>query len=209
AVEILPDGTIIAGHQRVRAATKLGWTEIRCWVRNDLAEAGDEAIEVRLIQDNVNRRQLGLIGQIRCYARLKELLQGGRAAHSVPAGDARDQLAQRFRKSGRTLDRLARILKTPPEVQQAVDAGRLQVVAASKVAGLDDGVQKKIARRIRSGEDPNQVVNEALGKDGDAVGETWALTSLGPSTRIKHNLNLGIPASTTLRTGRSYAVSPP
>jgi hypothetical protein len=39
-VEILPDGVIISGHLRVRAAEPLGWTEIDVMVRTDLAEVG-------------------------------------------------------------------------------------------------------------------------------------------------------------------------
>ena len=58
-VEILPNGTIISGHQRIKAAKLLGWTEIRCWVRHDLAEQGDDAVERRLIEANFHRRQLG------------------------------------------------------------------------------------------------------------------------------------------------------
>lgn len=42
-VEILPDGTVIAGHQRVRAAERLGWKEIDVIVRTDLAGAGNAA----------------------------------------------------------------------------------------------------------------------------------------------------------------------
>ena len=49
-VEILPDGTIIAGHQRVRAVKSLGWEKVRVWVRQDLADAGEEAVEKRLLE---------------------------------------------------------------------------------------------------------------------------------------------------------------
>ena len=72
-VEILPNGTIISGHQRVEAAKLLGWKEIRCWVRHDLAEQGDDAVEHRLIEANFHRRQLGPLDKARCYRRLMEL----------------------------------------------------------------------------------------------------------------------------------------
>src|ERR1700677_2926106 len=49
-VEILSDGTIIAGHQRVRAAKTLGWTEIDVVVRDDLEEAGPAAVEAYFIE---------------------------------------------------------------------------------------------------------------------------------------------------------------
>ena len=44
--------------------------EIRCWVRDDLAKAGDAAFERRLIEDNFNRRQLGRLEIARAYRRL-------------------------------------------------------------------------------------------------------------------------------------------
>jgi ParB-like chromosome segregation protein Spo0J len=57
-VEIRPDGTIIAGHQRVLAAKLLGWTEIDVIVRYDLEEQGDAAVEAYFVGDNLFRRQL-------------------------------------------------------------------------------------------------------------------------------------------------------
>src|SRR5436309_15808008 len=57
-IEVLPDGTIISGHGRVDAAKLLGWKTVRCWVRRDLEEAGPEAVEARLIETNLHRRQL-------------------------------------------------------------------------------------------------------------------------------------------------------
>ena len=43
-VEVLPDGTLVTGHQRVRAAGLLGWEEIDVVVRHDLADRGDAAV---------------------------------------------------------------------------------------------------------------------------------------------------------------------
>src|SRR5262245_14825067 len=52
-VEVLPDGTVLTGHQRIRAARLLGWTEITVVVRRDLAEAGPAAQETHFINDNL------------------------------------------------------------------------------------------------------------------------------------------------------------
>src|SRR4051812_29695207 len=41
-----------------RAATLLGWTEIDVWVNHELAEQGELAVEQRLIEDNLTRRNL-------------------------------------------------------------------------------------------------------------------------------------------------------
>src|SRR5947209_8479888 len=57
ALEVLPDRTIISGNGRVEAAKLLDWKTVRCWVRRDLEEAGPEAVEARLIEANLHRRQ--------------------------------------------------------------------------------------------------------------------------------------------------------
>jgi ParB/RepB/Spo0J family partition protein len=180
-IEILPDGTVIAGHQRVRAAQMLGWIKIRCWVREDLAEAGPAAVERRLIEDNANRRQLSRLEMARCYKRLKELGDGPGHNHNG-SGDIRDLLAKQFNLAGRSLDRYARVLDTPREVQQAFDAGQLRLIDAGKVAGLKRRVRTQIAERIRAGESPADVVKEYLPKkpaqriDRKTLGKLiWAL----------------------------------
>ena len=57
-IEILPDGTIVAGHTRLAAVEQLGWKEVPCVVLHDLAAEGEEAILRYLIRDNVQRRQM-------------------------------------------------------------------------------------------------------------------------------------------------------
>jgi ParB/RepB/Spo0J family partition protein len=166
-VEIRPTGTIIAGHQRVRAAELLGWTEIQCWVREDLEMLGETAIKRRLIGDNLYRRQSGLIAQARLYAELKKMESGKRRPHD---DDLRDILAKQFGLSGRTLDRRARILlDTPIEVQRACEAGTLNLGLAEKVASLSQEEREAIAQALREGKGPNKVVKACLNKSKDAA----------------------------------------
>ncbi|MCH7725649.1 MAG: ParB N-terminal domain-containing protein [Planctomycetes bacterium] len=162
AVEILTDGTIIAGHQRVRAVQLLGRTKIRCWIREDLEQQGDAAIEARLIEDNLHRRQLSRLGVARCYLRLKEMERGGYYAEEEAQGDLRDHLAKRFGVKGRSLDRYARILKAPVAVQYAFDRGPLTQSQVLGVVGLEPEQQQEIANRIEDGEEPTSVVKEYL-----------------------------------------------
>src|SRR5215470_16573551 len=56
-IEVLPGGTIICGHQRVKSARKLGWTTVRAISRDDLAAQGEAAVCDRLVRDNLNRRK--------------------------------------------------------------------------------------------------------------------------------------------------------
>src|SRR5262245_21002459 len=54
-VEILPGGIVLAGHQRIRAARLLGWTEVDVVIRYDLAEAGAAEQEKYFIGENLIR----------------------------------------------------------------------------------------------------------------------------------------------------------
>jgi ParB-like chromosome segregation protein Spo0J len=164
-VEALPDGTVIAGHKRLAAARLLGWPEIDVWVRADLA--GDPAAaERRLIEDNLNRRQLGPLGLARCYQALKALASKGLGGRLMDyqQRDLRDRLAQRLGGvSGRTLDRYLRVLEhTPPEVQGAAEAGTLPLTVAEKVAGLSKQRRGQIAEELRAGGEPKEVVRRFL-----------------------------------------------
>jgi ParB family chromosome partitioning protein len=159
-VEITKDGTIICGHGRVRAAKLLGWETIHCIIRDDLEEEGETAIERRMIDDNLNRRQLDPLQVARCCRRVKELeRQVGPGELSCGAKvDLRDRIGKRLGMSGRNLDRYLRVLDTPPAVQRAVSEGRLPLAMAGKVAGMKDELQSKISLRIESGEPPKAVV---------------------------------------------------
>jgi ParB/RepB/Spo0J family partition protein len=161
-IEILPDGTILCGHRRVAAARLLGWVAVDAWVR-DLDPA---AAETRLLLDNVNRRQLGKLGLARVYRALKALeskgLDGRLMAHEER--DLRDRLAKRLGGvSGRSLDRLLRIVEhTPAEVQAAAEAGTLPMNMAGEVANLTTKQQKQIAEELRGGDEPRKVVRRHL-----------------------------------------------
>jgi ParB family chromosome partitioning protein len=163
-VEVLPDGTIIAGHKRLAAARLLGWTKINVWVRYDLA-ADPAAAERRLIEDNLNRRQLTPLELAACYRRLKEMAQydPGGPLLDYERGELRDRIGKRLGKSGRTLDRYLRALDTPQEVRAAVAADKLAVTVAEQVAGLGEEQQAEIAKQLRAGGEPREVVRRHLG----------------------------------------------
>src|SRR5215831_3164401 len=104
-VEALADGTLVCGHKRTAAARLLAWTHIDVWVRGDLEEKGPAAVEARLVEDNLFRRQLGPLEIARCYQRLRQLERGGRSAFpDYGRGDLRDRIGRALGVSGRTLD---------------------------------------------------------------------------------------------------------
>ena len=149
-IEILPDGTIICGHRRTAAARLLGWTTIPAIVRNDLAN-NPVAAEMRLIEENLNRRQMTPMQIARCYWRLKRI-EGWSASGLRGNRDLRDLIAKKFSLSGRQLDRYLRVIEhCPLEVQQAVDRGELGIMPANAVAGMSAKDKERVAAAIRKG----------------------------------------------------------
>jgi hypothetical protein len=158
-VEVAPDGTKIDGHQRVRAALHLGWTQIRVKVRDDLA--GDKAAVDRAhIEANRTRRQLGALDQARLEKRSLEPELGRPIAASSPEENQRlqDRLCERYGRSGRHARRLINILRCPMPIQKAVGEGRLPMVPADKVSRLSRSAQAEIAMEIEAGGDPAEIV---------------------------------------------------
>ena len=163
-LEILPDGTIVCGHQRTEAAKLLRWDEIDVWVNHELADQGEHAILQRLIEDNIARRQLDRLEQVRCYKKLGELAPetplNQKRSHQL--GRLRDVVGARLGMSGRTLDRYIQVLDTPHEIQKAFRDGRLSLVNACKVAGSSPHVKEQIVADIRAGINPKVAVQARL-----------------------------------------------
>jgi len=164
-IEILPDGTIIAGHQRVLAAKKLGWKEIDAIIRHDLAEAGEAAIESHFITSNLLRRQLTPLGKVRCIQRLLEIETEDAG---TLAWGTREELKGRVAKSMkldiRSVNRYLLILNTPVELQSAFDRGDIGITEAGAVSYLADRTKAEIAGRIAAGENAKQVVSGYVSK---------------------------------------------
>ncbi len=165
-IEVVPDCsgyTIVAGHCRVEAVRRLGWTEIDAIIRNDLAEQGPLAAEFYMINDNFLRRQLRPLQRAQCALSLKELAMQ-RQCDDQPLDhiakavirqtpSTREEIGGLLGICGREVSRLIRVLDTPPEVQAAFDAGKLSLVLADKIAGLDEAKQQAVAVAIRKGTD--------------------------------------------------------
>jgi ParB-like chromosome segregation protein Spo0J len=177
-VEILPDGTIVCGHQRVAAAKLLNWEEIDCIVRQDLVDAGDAAVERHLIDDNLNRRQLSDLDVVRLYRRLKESKRGKRTANGT--GDWRDALAQRFNVSGRTLDRWEQVLDAEPQLIAAIHRRELTLTQAVRIASLPKKEQKRICFGLRDGKKLRELITRtgcSAGAKADPSNDSFAVLS--------------------------------
>lgn len=147
-IEILPDDTILHGHQRRRALKKIGQVEYEVLVRYDLAAAKPAVIEREFLSENLNRRQLGPVARARVAARLFELEQAKKHHVDSDGSQMRERVGKMLDTSGRTVSRYLALLKTPIEVQNAVDAGALPMTVALRVAGLAPEKQLEIAERM-------------------------------------------------------------
>jgi ParB/RepB/Spo0J family partition protein len=158
-VEATPDGVVIVGHQRVRAARMLGWKEIDVIVRHDLAAEGEAAVERRFVEDNFVRRQLSPLSRARCIQRLMELERGQSAVSFGPTQRERlkARIAARMGLSARSVSRYLLILEAPVEVQAAFDKGDIPLTTAGKFALLSKTQQAEAARRLAAGEKPRAV----------------------------------------------------
>lgn len=168
-IEILPDGTIVTGHQRVRAATRLSWKEIDVVIRHDLAAEGAVAVERHFVEDNFVRRQLSPLERAKCIRRLMEL-ETGRAAEmfGFRKEELKNRIATRMGLSIRSVNRYLLLLDTPVEIQKAFDGGEVSLIMTGKIAMLDKKVKAEISRRIRGGEEPAALVKEYTQPSGES-----------------------------------------
>lgn len=161
-VHVTPDGTVVAGHQRVRAAKRLGWKEIDVVVRHDLAAEGAAAVEEHFLEDNFVRRQLSPLARARCIKRLMELEEGREVARFgfTKKEQLKARIAARMGLSARSVSRYLLLLDAPAAVQRVFDTGAVTLTVAGRVALLPKKVQAEVARRIEAGEKPGAVVAE-------------------------------------------------
>ncbi len=110
--EACPDGSyiIIAGERRVRAARLAGLEKLPVIVRQFTDQ---EKLEIALIE-NVQREDLNPIEQAIAFKRLMEL-----------ASLSQEQMASRVGKDRSTVANTLRLLKLPPEAQEAVEKGTI------------------------------------------------------------------------------------
>ncbi len=168
-IEVTPDGRVIDGHQRLRAAERLGWDEVQVLVRHDLV-ADEFAIERRMIEANLHRRQLDPLDRVRLARRMLEIEQrrepGGLSQYAEQ--DLRDRIGAALGMSGRNVQRYLNILNAPMEVQRAHSEGRLSMKLAEKVARLGEAEREQIAAATRAGGDPAEVVAAHLPESAPA-----------------------------------------
>lgn len=148
------DLVIVSGHQRVRAAKAIGLMKIAVEVRH--YEDEDELIK-NLIETNLMQRGIGNTNPVKiakCIAELERISgikNGGDRksdGHNVNLKTQAD-LAEELKMSQKQLSRYKKLLDLIPELQTAVEEGRVSATNASAIlAKLPEHEQKAIAESI-------------------------------------------------------------
>ena len=94
---------LVAGERRLRAVTRLGWSEVPAIVR----EVDDETMLVLALVENLQRRNLGALEEAEGYKVLVEKFQR-----------TQEDIALAVGKSRATVTNILRLLKLPVEVRQ-------------------------------------------------------------------------------------------
>ncbi|HMO34312.1 MAG TPA: ParB/RepB/Spo0J family partition protein [Lacibacter sp.] len=123
-VSRMPSGKyrLIAGERRWRASKRAGLTDIPAYVR----QANDaELLELALLE-NLQRENLNAMEVALSYKRLMEELDY-----------TQEQVAERMGKDRTTVTNYIRLLKLPPDIQQAVRTGSLSMGHARALINVD------------------------------------------------------------------------
>ncbi len=125
---------LISGERRLRASKLAGLLDIPAYVRT----ADDQGLLEMAIVENVQRADLNPIETAIGYQRLLD-----------EVGLTHEALSTRVGKQRSTVSNALRLLRLPPEVQQALKSGSLSAGHGRALAGLDDvAMQLALLRTI-------------------------------------------------------------
>ena len=156
---VTQDLVIVSGHQRVRAAKAIGILKIAVEVRH---YADDDKVLKDLIETNIMQRGLGNTNPVKlakCIAELERILgirNGGDRGNQYKVADTHNanlatqsDLAEKLKISQSQLSRYKKLLDLVPELQTAVEDGKISATNASAIlAKLPESEQKAIAEQI-------------------------------------------------------------
>ena len=137
---VTQDLVIVSGHQRVRAAKAIGLMKIAVEVRH--YESDDKVLK-DLIETNIMQRGIGNTNPIKlakCIVELERILgikhgnnqHTERTSHNVTSSTQED-LAEQLKMSKMQLTRYKKLLDLVPELQSAVEEGRISATNAGNM----------------------------------------------------------------------------
>jgi ParB family chromosome partitioning protein len=114
---------LISGERRLRAATRLGWTDIPAIVR----DVDDRTLLTLALVENLQRADLNAVEEARGYRRLSEEF-----------GFTHAQIAEAIGKDRTSITSLLRILQLPTAVLEIVEKGHLSAGHARALVSIED-----------------------------------------------------------------------
>ncbi|HJQ19772.1 MAG TPA: ParB/RepB/Spo0J family partition protein [Gemmatimonadaceae bacterium] len=114
---------LISGERRLRAATRLGWTDIPAIVR----DVDDRTLLTLALVENLQRADLNPVDEARGYRRLAEEF-----------GHTHQEIAEAVGKDRTSITQMLRILQLPAVVLDIVEQGRLSAGHARSLAAIAD-----------------------------------------------------------------------
>ena len=167
---------LVAGERRLRAAARLGWTEIPAVVR----DFDDRAMLTLALVENLQRSDLNALEEAEGYQRLID-----------DFGLTQQQVADAVGKDRTTITNLLRVLSLPPSIRTMVEQSLLTTGHARALLALrDPRRQQELAAEVVAKQlSVRQTEARARGSAGEP-----APAEKSPATRN------GAPASTTKST---------
>jgi len=128
---------VISGERRLRAMKHLGWDQVPCAIRVNVADR--EMLELALVE-NLQREDLDEIEQATGYQRLL-----------TECDLSHEQLSERVGKSRSAITNALRLLKLPPALQAMVKSAAMSSGHARALLTVDDGrAQRRLAERVQA-----------------------------------------------------------
>jgi ParB family chromosome partitioning protein len=125
---------VISGERRLRAAKKAGLEEVPAYIRL----ANDQQMLEMALVENIQRQDLNAIEVAITYQRLMD-----------ECDLTHEMLSERIGKNRSTVTNYIRLLKLPPEIQQAIRDRKLSMGHARALAGIEDiSAQLHVFRKI-------------------------------------------------------------
>ncbi len=163
-IVITEDGTIVSGHQRVRACQALGIEDIPVIVRHYAGDSRDDQILKDLIETNIRQRGIGNTNPVkfgRCIRALERIYgvragsasgKGGKFGESNNFTDS--DLAEQLGITRQTLQNYKMLADAMPEIQSLVESGVVTATAARAIIKqLPAEQQKELAVMLSSERD--------------------------------------------------------
>ena len=159
AITVTEDGTIISGHQRVRACKLLGIEEIPAHVVRYTDEDLKKQKDVKdLIESNLKQRVPGNSNPVklgRCFAFLEsyyEIKHGNNQHNRTPnnsASKTQRELAEENGISADTMQNYKRLASSIPEMQELLNTGKVTPTTALAIMRqLSEEEQREFAQKV-------------------------------------------------------------